>query len=57
MEVKGQLHSPVTLHLKKETLVPLDRRLGGSQSQSDHDGKEENPTPACSQTLVVQPIA
>jgi len=37
MEVSGQLHSQ-----GKSPWYPLDRRLGGSQTQSGHGGEEEN---------------
>jgi hypothetical protein len=42
MEVSSQLHAPVTLQLGKETLIPLDRRLGGPQSRSGRGGEEKN---------------
>jgi hypothetical protein len=42
MEVNGQLHTPAALPRGKESLVPLDRRLGGPQSRSGRDGEEKN---------------
>jgi hypothetical protein len=45
MEVIGQLHTPVALPPGKEPWYPLDRRLGGSQSQSVHRGEEKYSQP------------
>jgi len=42
MEVNGQLHALAASALRKEPWYPLDRRLGGSQTQSGHGGKEMN---------------
>jgi hypothetical protein len=42
MEVSGQLHTPATLALRKEPLIPMDRRLGGPQSRSGRGGEEKN---------------
>jgi hypothetical protein len=42
MEVNGQLHVPAALPSGKETLVPLDRRLGGPQRRSGLGGEEKN---------------
>jgi hypothetical protein len=37
---------------------PLDRRLGGSQSQSGHGGEEKNFQPPVGfEHLIIQPIA
>jgi len=36
MEVSGQLHAPAALPQGRSTWYPLYRRLGGSQSQSEH---------------------
>jgi len=39
---------------------PLDRSLGGPQSQSVHGGKDKEnpfPTPASNVILVIQPVA
>jgi hypothetical protein len=38
MEVSDQLHVPAALSPGKE---PLDRRLGGAQSRSGHNGEEK----------------
>jgi hypothetical protein len=45
MEVSGQLHAPAALSSGKELLVPLDRRLGGPQSQPGGGGEEKNSQP------------
>jgi len=46
MEVSGQLHSPAALPQGKSPWYPLDRRLGGPQSRSEHsDGEENNSQP------------
>jgi hypothetical protein len=45
MEVSGQLHAPAALTPGKETLVPLDRRLGGLLSRSGRDSEEKNSQP------------
>jgi hypothetical protein len=42
MEVSGQLHTPAALPQGKNPLYPLDRRLGGPQNRSGHDGEEKN---------------
>jgi hypothetical protein len=42
MEVSGQLHAPATLPPEKSPWLPLDRRLGGPQSQSGCSGEEKN---------------
>jgi len=39
MEVSGQLHTPAALLLGKSPQYPLDRRLGGSHSQSGCSGE------------------
>jgi hypothetical protein len=41
MDVSGQLHAPAALIPGKEPLVPLDRRLGMTQSQYEHGGEEK----------------
>jgi hypothetical protein len=55
MEVSGQLHPPATLPLEKELLVPLDRKLGGPQSQFSGCSHEERKVlaPAVNLILVV----
>jgi hypothetical protein len=45
MEVNGQLHAQAALLPGKEPWYPLDRRLGGPQSRSGHDGEEKNSQP------------
>jgi hypothetical protein len=45
MEMSGQLHAPAALLPGKEPLVPLDRRLGGSQGRYGHSGEEKNSKP------------
>jgi hypothetical protein len=42
MEVSGQIHGPDALPPGKETLYPLYRRLGGSQSRCGRGGEEKN---------------
>jgi hypothetical protein len=42
MEVSGQLHAPAVLPSGEETLIPMDRRLGGPQSRSGRGGEEKN---------------
>jgi hypothetical protein len=39
MEVSGQLHTPAALPSGKETVVLLDRRLGGPQDRYERSGK------------------
>jgi hypothetical protein len=41
MEVSYQLHSPAALIPRKGTPVALDKRLSGSQSQSERGGEEK----------------
>jgi hypothetical protein len=47
MKVSGRLHTPAALFPGKEPLYPLDRKLGGPQSRSGHNG-EENKIPSLS---------
>jgi hypothetical protein len=42
MKVSGQIHAPAALHYGKSPQHPLDKRLGGPQSQSGHGGEEKN---------------
>jgi hypothetical protein len=42
MEVSGQLHAPAALTPGKSPWHPLDKRLGGPQSQSGRGGEEKN---------------
>jgi hypothetical protein len=41
MEVSGQVHTLATLPLGKEPQDPLNRRLGGAQSQCGCSGEEK----------------
>jgi len=41
MEVSGQLHAPVTSPPGKRLWYPLERRLGGTQSQYGCNGEEK----------------
>lgn len=43
--MSDQLHAQVTLWLGKVTWYPLDRRLGRSQGEFEHCGKEKNLCP------------
>jgi hypothetical protein len=43
MEVSGQLHSRPLYPQGKSPWYPLDRRLGGPQSQSGHTAKTQTP--------------
>jgi hypothetical protein len=43
LQVNLQVHAPAILFLGKEFQYLLGRRLGGSQSQSRLDEKENNP--------------
>jgi hypothetical protein len=60
LEVGGQLHALAALHLEKESWCPLDGRVGGSQSQSEHYGAKTNRC-LCQESnvesTVSQPIA
>jgi hypothetical protein len=63
LEVRGQLHVPAALPRGKSPRYPLDRRLGGPQSQSRRRGKEKildftgtrTPTPQSSNPIDRQP--
>jgi hypothetical protein len=50
LEVSGQLHAPATLPPGKELRYPLDRLLGGPQSQSWRCGEEKILDPSGTQT-------
>jgi len=39
--VSGQLHALVALHWGKRSQYPLDKRMGGPQSQSGNGGKKK----------------
>jgi len=41
MEVSRQFYAVATLPWGKRPQYPLDRRLGGLQSQSEHGGEEK----------------
>jgi hypothetical protein len=43
MRVSGQRHAPAAPHPGKGHRYPLDRRLGGPQSRSGHEGYRKNP--------------
>jgi hypothetical protein len=45
MEVSSQLHDPAALSPGRESLVPLDRRLGEPQSRFGHGGEEKHSQP------------
>jgi hypothetical protein len=51
----GELHASAALPLGKEHLVPLDRRMGGQKSRSEHYGEEI--VPFANRTPAVQPVA
>jgi hypothetical protein len=60
MEVSGQLRAPAALPQGRRPWYPLDRRLGGPQSRSEHGGEEKNSQPrreSNPRTPIVQPIA
>jgi hypothetical protein len=58
MEVSGQLHSPAALPTGKEPWYPLDRRLGGPQSRSEHGGEKKNSQPLPGfEHPIIQPVA
>jgi hypothetical protein len=42
MELSGELHTPAALPPGKSPWYPLERRLGGLQSQSGRGGEEKN---------------
>jgi hypothetical protein len=57
MEVSRQLHAPAVL-LHGSTQYPLDRRLGGPESQSGRGGEEKNFQPLPGLELpIMQPVA
>jgi hypothetical protein len=58
MEVSGYLHAPAALSQGKSHWYPSDRRLGGSQSRSEHDGEKKNSQPLPGlEPLIIQPVA
>jgi hypothetical protein len=59
MEVSGQLHAKDALPLGKSHRYTLDRRLGGTQSRSEHGVEEKNsqPQPGIElRTPIIQPV-
>jgi hypothetical protein len=59
MEVSGQLHASAIIPWGKTPLqYPLNRKLGGSQSQSGRLGEKENRLILLkSEPWIVQPVA
>jgi len=58
LDVGGQLHSLAALSPGKSPWYPLNRRLGGPQSQCGCDGEERNSQPLPGHELpIIQPIA
>jgi hypothetical protein len=49
--MSDQLHVPAALLPETDPLVPTERRLDRSQSQSRHHGKEKNLARATNRTL------
>jgi hypothetical protein len=45
MDVSGQLHAPAALLPGKDSLYPVDRRLGVPQCRSGRGGEEKNSQP------------
>jgi hypothetical protein len=58
MKVSGQLHAPAALSQGRALWYPLDRRLGGPQNQSGHDGEKKNShfLPGL-EPAIIQPVA
>jgi hypothetical protein len=57
MEMSGQLHAPAVLPAGKESLYPLNKRLGGPQSRSGRGGDDKKiPDLTGNRTLVVHPV-
>jgi hypothetical protein len=60
MNVSGQLHAPAALPRERSLLYPLNRRLGGPQSQSERRYEEKildptgprTPTPRSSRPVA-----
>jgi hypothetical protein len=58
MDVSGQLHAPAALPQGKSPWYPLDRKLGGPQSWSGHNGEEKNSDPLPGlESPIIQPGA
>jgi len=45
LKVGSELHSSATLIPGKEFTVPMDKQMGGPQSQSEHNSEERNLCP------------
>jgi len=55
--VSGQLHVPAVFPQAKSPWYPLDRKLGGPQSRSGHNGEEKNSQPLPRLEIpLIQPI-
>jgi hypothetical protein len=54
MEVNGQLRAPALYSRGKILRYPLDRRMGGPQSQSERTGEKKNVAPGGNRIPVVQ---
>jgi hypothetical protein len=58
MEMSDRFHVPTTLPQRKSPLHPLDRRLSGLQSRSEHGGEEKNSQPLSGlEPPIIQPAA
>jgi hypothetical protein len=58
MEVSGQFHAPAALPPEKESLVPMNRKLGGPQNRSEHGSEERNSQPLPGfEPPIIQPVA
>jgi hypothetical protein len=57
MKMNGLFHAPTALSPGKEPVYLLDRRLGGPQSRSEHDGKKKNSQPLPGlEPPIIQPV-
>jgi hypothetical protein len=52
-----QLHVPAALSRGNRPRYPLDRKLGGSQTQSGRCGEKENIVPARNRIPAIHPVA
>jgi hypothetical protein len=58
MEVSGLFHALAALPQGKSPWYPMDRKLGGPQSQSRHGGEEKNSQSLLGpELLIIQSIA
>jgi hypothetical protein len=58
MGVSEQFYATTVLPPGKEPLVPIDRRLSGSQSRYGHGGEEKNSQPLPGlEHPIIQPVA